>query len=483
MSISLSRRPWVYLSVVFIPLALAFWSFKIDDAYISFVYAKNLIQGAGLTYNGLVVEGYSNFLWTLLIAPFIGLGWDPLIAARLISLGCSLVTLYLTERLMRRFCPTLSPLATGLSLLTVGVSVPFAAWTMGGLETALMTLEVVLVIFLETSAQAYQERWSMVVALAGALTRPEGAMLFPIIATHRLIMRRQSLRRFVRQSVIFVGPFAVYLLWRYATYGYWLPNTAYVKLDTTPATIAAAASWLLSYLQLRPLTAVLLMLGAVRLLGRRRWARPDWSLVLAVIGAYTVFVLYSGPDWMPHHRFLVPVVPLLGLLVARALSVFTRAWLIRAGYIIAASGIVLEVILALTVALPVSPRFGDYTDGLIRGGQWIKQTTTPQDIIAVVDAGALAYYSERRTIDILGLNDSHIAHAVGKSDAAYVLAQRPAVIQLHIEFSPTGGVVPPTERDGNWDIYQQSVFQTGYSPYWAGTADRFFPFLFVRQPD
>ncbi|NTV84056.1 MAG: hypothetical protein HGA23_07140 [Bacteroidales bacterium] len=113
----------------------------------------------------------------------------------------------------------------------------------------------------------------------------------------------------------------------------------------------------------------------------------------------------------------------------------------------------------------------------------IKKNTPPQAVIAVVDAGALAYFSERRTVDILGLNDAHIAHAPGKSDAAYVLAQHPAVMQLHIEFSPSTGVRPPVQHDHNWDIFNMPDFQSNYEPYWAGTADPFFPFLFIRQSD
>src|SRR5262245_34549479 len=47
-----------------------FW-FVTDDAYISFRYARNLAHGFGLRYNvteNPPVEGYSNFLWTLLCA-------------------------------------------------------------------------------------------------------------------------------------------------------------------------------------------------------------------------------------------------------------------------------------------------------------------------------------------------------------------------------------------------------------------------------
>lgn len=39
-----------------------------DDAYISLVYAQNWVDGYGLVFNaGERVEGYTNFLWTLLL--------------------------------------------------------------------------------------------------------------------------------------------------------------------------------------------------------------------------------------------------------------------------------------------------------------------------------------------------------------------------------------------------------------------------------
>ncbi len=39
-----------------------------DDTYIYLVYAKNLLSGNGLTYNGTVIEGYSSPLWLALIS-------------------------------------------------------------------------------------------------------------------------------------------------------------------------------------------------------------------------------------------------------------------------------------------------------------------------------------------------------------------------------------------------------------------------------
>ena len=198
-----------------------------------------------------------------------------------------------------------------------------------------MTLEVVLLVYFETQPDSRLMRWSVIVALACALTRPEGAMLFPILIAHRLLYRRQPVHQLVRQGAWFVIPFAAFLLWRYATYGYWLPNTAFLKLNTTFETLSAAVNWLWGYVQLRPLMAVVLVIGLVGIVHDRKWADRSWSLVLSVIGAFVVFVLYAGPDWMPHHRFIVPIIPLFGLLVGRALDLFQRLFLRRTVQIIA----------------------------------------------------------------------------------------------------------------------------------------------------
>ena len=44
--------------------------FFLDDAFISFRYAANLVQGHGLVWNPgeLPVEGFTNLLWVLIMA-------------------------------------------------------------------------------------------------------------------------------------------------------------------------------------------------------------------------------------------------------------------------------------------------------------------------------------------------------------------------------------------------------------------------------
>ena len=49
-----------------------------DDSFISFRYAKHLAEGQGLVWNpGDRVEGYTNFLWVLLMAAGLSVGIAP----------------------------------------------------------------------------------------------------------------------------------------------------------------------------------------------------------------------------------------------------------------------------------------------------------------------------------------------------------------------------------------------------------------------
>src|SRR6266850_6494270 len=70
----------IVLFVVFVGLVLLAWSnrFIQDDAFISFRYADNFVHGRGLVWNEAErVEGYTNFLWTMLIGVPLYFNLDP----------------------------------------------------------------------------------------------------------------------------------------------------------------------------------------------------------------------------------------------------------------------------------------------------------------------------------------------------------------------------------------------------------------------
>jgi hypothetical protein len=83
---------------------------------------------------------------------------------------------------------------------------------------------------------------------------------------------------------------------------------------------------------------------------------------------------------------------------------------------------------------------------LTRYGLYLGRTTAPDTDIAVVTAGALAYWSHRPTVDLLGKSDEVIARGPerkrfhpghGKWDYSYSIGRlRPAVIAQIWRFSP-----------------------------------------------
>jgi hypothetical protein len=71
-----------------------------DDSFISYRYADNLVHGSGLVFNpNERVEGYTNFLWTVLLAAGISLGADVIWFSKIISVGVCTATLWVTFRL------------------------------------------------------------------------------------------------------------------------------------------------------------------------------------------------------------------------------------------------------------------------------------------------------------------------------------------------------------------------------------------------
>jgi hypothetical protein len=114
----------------------------------------------------------------------------------------------------------------------------------------------------------------------------------------------------------------------------------------------------------------------------------------------------------------------------------------------------------------------------VLAGLWLREHVAPGTWMATNAAGAVAYHSGLPVIDMLGLNDAHIAHTVPvtggggtagheKRDFDYVLSRRPGVI-FH-------GVLTTGVRDGELQHYSDgSVFRRREIPMGTGpVADDF----------
>ncbi len=303
----------IYFIVAILPwLALLGWLasvswFLTDDAFISFRYVRNLLEGHGLVFNvGERVEGYSNFLWVLELAAVWGiLGIKPEHAAPWLSVIYTAATiaalLWWAWRTPSLRCRGLTAwLALGL----VCSSATFAVWTSGGgLETRQFTFFIVVAVI--CLALYRNNQWGLLTAslslAAASLTRPEGPLIAVLCFGWFIVQRMIDAGRprlEWRELTFLIVPFAIlieaHFLFRYAYYGEWLPNTYYAKhvrpwYESGFRYLCAAAIETGLYLLL-PLAFVAL---------RERWRQyrdGAFTLVLLIIVVHMAYVMRIGGD-------------------------------------------------------------------------------------------------------------------------------------------------------------------------------------------
>jgi hypothetical protein len=316
-----------------------------------------------------------------------------------------------------------------------------------------------------------------------AITRPEGVMFFIVLVSYRLFYRRSGKREVFQSVLLFIFLFGLFLIWRYQTYGYLLPNTAYIKINTSLWTIRLAFEWLLDFFVLRPTFTLVLMVSIIILIRERKLFDQQWSLIVMIVGVIIAFVLYAGRDWMPFHRFLVPLVPIFAILISKTFASFqTKLSRIVVISLITSIGI-FELFLGITVYQDQIIDFGKFSTGLLDAGKIIKQETHVDSTIAVEDAGALAYSSERMSIDILGLNNKYIAHHPDLDIPKYVLSFHPVIVQLHLERLPSGKFIGSPDSAINDQFLNHTEFMSCYKLSTEWLNDPYMPYLFYRECD
>lgn len=452
----------------------ALFDFVTDDAFISFVYAKNLALHGQLVFNlGERVEGYTNFAWTVLLAGGIRCGLGPERLSVVLGTLCALGSMVYSANFFRRmrsdfFAPSLPAWILAL--------VPgFACWAQGGLETQLFTLlcllaigEYVLALVAESSGHGPGFLWPGVAVGLAALTRPEGHLLFAVLVLHRLFDKARR-RAFLptRQDLVFVAVFLAFTLphiaWRRHYYGYFVPNTFYVKSSGGKGTWAQGGYYLFAFLRDLKLWVLLALYG----LGFLR-PPPEPHVGYWLVGEVMLFwslpfVLYVasvGGDFMGLYRFVMPLGPLwvwCGVLgvdrLQHGLKILRHGvWLLL---LLHGMNTVFVDRHALTFigadrGIDTPGFLRHYTNDRIAIGKWLGQVVKPDDYQVVGGAGAQVYYAGIRALDSYGLSDAYVAHRVAARSI------RPG----HQKFAPLEYVlsVKPT-------ILTYNVYRIGHQPY------------------
>jgi len=413
----------------------------LDDAYIHLVYARSLSERGRLEYNDGVPEaGMTSLLWAILESPFLLLGrqagFSPLLAIhlqnQLLALALALAVFFWARE---------SYASAGIGILAAGAvllepALGFSRFS--GMEVLLSAALLVAACF--TWQQARYAGAGIFLALA-LLARPENILLLGLCLVAEFF--RAGPRR--RWLLLLLPPVLAGLLWallNYSATGRPLPNTFYVKsklgldLAETGRLIRAMVfglpffHWGAGF--------GLNLLGAGGLLWRRKWrALPlvvfPWLLVLSVACTRDIVCLWA----YVFHRYFQPCIPFLLVpwaagagWAARETLRLIRSRAERRGFrpAFAAAGLIL--VIASLIPWPgrmihwrklLAWNCSNIEEIQVRLGHWIAEHTQPSDRIAVYDAGAIRFYGQRRTLDLIGLNN----HEISAAPAAVFLREKP----------------------------------------------------------
>ena len=424
----------------------------VDDAYISFRFARNLVQGQGLVFNpGEYVEGYTNFLWTVLLAALL---WITGIELPVLSVICNLVCFAANLVVVYLIGKTLLPdprprVYVPIAVLLLAVQSTFTEFATSGLETMMAGLLINLgVLFMVRRANTANALLAGSAWILATMTRPDCSMFY---ALGGLIIGAGALADWYRAGrkgrdawaslltrplafAIPLIPFALCMLWKYSYYGSLLPNTYYAKsageVYIKQGVIFFWTFFLASHYWVVYLLWILWILFPF---GKSGAARFKWFSAGAVL-LYNMYVLKVGGDFM-FGRFYHSLIPLLLLAMeqlvyrvllhperiksrsptwacilvavmlaasARGVNLFEAPKRIRWG--IACEGTVYE----MASIDPVRIRHHSFTEGRLFGKALYDRGIRP--VIATGGIGMIGYYSRLEVIDLRGLTDATIAH-------------------------------------------------------------------------
>jgi len=404
-------------------------SYCVDDSWISFRIARNLVEHGILSFDigSPPVEGMTNLLWTLLIAGWLRVsgGGDPVHMARLMGmmamLGAVLCAGLLAARVSRRHGGS-GCLAGGVAALLVAANGNLFFYASSGLETPLWALLFLLGLERLDCAleRGSQWRWCSAGLVFGllAMTRPEGVLVGALLlgAAGLVHLRRSWLALAVFGAMV-VG--LELFRWRY--YGALVPNTFHAK----PPDVAAGLGYLGKYL--------LVGLGVVAPLATFPALRSSRARVL--VGLLVVLLCgtaWSGGDWMPGFRRCV--LPSLGLALLAGIGLaWARGWW---------RPVALTACLVWLGALGLAGLNGWDSSVynhrvMVELGRRASASPTIQRV-ALVDIGRFGWEFEGSVFDLVGLTDAHIAqqmggHAEKAWDDAYFRRRSPEMVLVRSE--------------------------------------------------
>ncbi len=427
--------------------------FTQDDAYISYRYVANFLNGDGLVYNvGERIEGYTNFGWVIYLIMWGALGASYIAASKITGFILGAGIIVLTYLMARLIFTKGNKLLLLLPVYLVSINQSLAYWSSAGLETAAFAFLVMLSLYL------YLKRsWGLIAALVLAVwVRPEGALLTGLLIITEAVVERRSPLFSLRCAVaafLLSLPFAVFKL---AYYGSIFPNPFYAKTGWNVGQLASGLEYAGRFFSHYGFYGAGLILPLIFIKRLSPAAKAVWWFAVL----YVAYIVLIGGDVLKVHRFFMPIFGMMAIttslglwLLVRKLSQKTRQMVL---FLTAIS------LLSLTYLLPGAfvKQYHVLERALTRRMSFLatemKKADASNFSVALPTIGIFGYeLLGHEVIDMLGLTDSTIARhseepiegmqttwKEQKHNSKYLLGRAPDYIVFSTGIKPSA----PAER-------------------------------------
>ena len=397
-----------------------------DDAYISFRYGWNLANHGTLSWNESGyrrTEGFTNPLWVYTSALWSLIGKKEWIYPLMVLTSVALSTALLTVLFYNVYYGNQQRIPALLGLVIIVATPAIWVHTTSGLESGLfgigLALLAYLILFRYRQDQPPAALLLLVVMLG--LLRSDAFIYLGIVLIAALISGSKAWKS-ILFGLLLSG--LILLVWRQITFGEWLPNTAYAKVNFSLLDRFKSGLLFLSAIFLSSGWLIVLLLGAAGL-----WLAPKRVMLggLFIYLAWLGYYLYIGGDHFIERH-------LIGLFILAAC--FSAPLWIRSGWF---TRVLLMLTIFVGIALTIQRDPGRYDyfqpkkdDAWMMLGQAMVEDRDSYGVVVIIAAGKIPFYAGGDFIDSLGLNDPYLArlqrerfvpgHSAGDDAAALELA-------------------------------------------------------------
>ncbi|MBI5117359.1 glycosyltransferase family 39 protein [Candidatus Poribacteria bacterium] len=464
------------------------FGFPLDDAWIHCQFARNLARGHGMSYNpGVAMSGSTAPLWTFLLAGSYFVSSNLILTSKVMSLVLYALSSVLVFKILVFILDDARFAFLGAVFLAMLARLMWGA--LSGMEIMLSTFLTVGGVYLHLiyrRERGLKHYASTVAFVLASLARPESMQLVFVALVDSFVLGRieksESIAEFAKRAVIHVLVFLLlltpYFAFNYATSGQPFPNTFAAKTSAGLTVFLSHPQvgelWRMIFLYPRLYVAGLfsfsfdqnillywlMFVGATRIvINSFRQKTVNKALIVPLIFvSYPVFMGIVSPNrstitWMVRYvGNMTPLYVIMGVVglyecVRLLKTVLAEFWFKeetaeRIKHAILSIAVVI-LLISLSTEEYVNSRF--YALGVnninsmqVKIGKWFHENSPPDTLLAINDIGAIAYFSEREVLDLVGLITPEVLPYRTKQDGIFefVALKKPAYVIIFDEWFP-----------------------------------------------